>query len=101
MDILFGFLGFALGIAIAIVASSLYSRKSGLAALISVLVICGTAMAVVITEGRYAAAVIIGALAGVAAMVMLTLMLVGIHIYLLKTDSEYRLKAALNRLRRY
>ena len=51
---------------------------------------------------EYAAAALwIGALAGVAAIIMLTLLLVGIHIYLLKTDSAYRLKAALNRLRRY
>lgn len=102
MDMLFGCLGFALGIAITIIASSLWSRKGNCATPFSLLAICGIAIAAIIMRGEYAAAALwIGALAGVAAMVMLTLALVGIHIYLLKTDSAYRLKAALNRLRRY
>ena len=98
MDILFGCLGFALGIALTIVASSLYNRKGSCATPFSLLAICGIAIAAIIMRGEYAAAALwIGALAGLAAMVMLTLAVVGAHVYLLKTDTTYRLKAALRR----
>ena len=100
-SILFGCLGFALGVAITAVASSLWQKRVNCQALIWGLAICAIVI-VAIPLGAWAkTAFQIGIAVGCATIIMLTLLLVGIHVYLLKTDTTYRLKAALNRLRRY
>ena len=100
-SILLGCLGFALGMAITAVASSLWQKRVNCQALIWALAICAIAITAVLLDAWGKTAFQIGVAVGCATVIMLTLLLVGIHIYLLKTDSAYRLKAALNRLRRY